>query len=108
VELRINFVYTRATSDQTLIDVEIDLAAPLGSELFANAAAGRISPVFAAAQQGRGILVHKALLTHDVTRSSQLQFNRVRLGVQAAVRGSDTLRRGPAVPRRWTSAGLHN
>ena len=75
VELRINFLYTRATSDQTLVDIEIDLAAAGGSELFANAAAGRISPVFAAAQQGRGILVHKALLTHEVTRSSQLQFN---------------------------------
>ena len=75
VELRINFLYTRATSDQTLIDVEIDLAAPGGPELFANAAAGRISRRVCRRAAGRGILVHKALLTHELTRSSQLQFN---------------------------------
>ena len=75
VELRINFLYTRATADQALIDVEIDLAREGGPALFANAAAGLIAPVFAAARQGRGILVHQALLTHEVTRASQLQFN---------------------------------
>ncbi|WP_291980645.1 hypothetical protein [Luteitalea sp.] len=75
VELRINFLYTRATSDQALIDVEIDLSRDGGPELFADAAAGRIAPVFVAAQQARGVLVHKARLTHEVTRSSQLQFN---------------------------------
>jgi hypothetical protein len=74
-QLQVNFLYTRATANDALIDVEIDLNAPGGQALFADAAAGRIGPVFAAGRLGRGIVVNKALLTHAVTRSTQLQFN---------------------------------
>jgi hypothetical protein len=75
VELRINYLYTRATADSTLIDVEIDVRAAEGEALFRDAAAGRVRAVFAAATVGTGIRVHEALLTHEVTRSSQLQVN---------------------------------
>jgi hypothetical protein len=75
VELSLNFQYARATAEQALIDVEIDVGAEGGAELFASAASGRIGAVLTAAMSGRHVRVHDARLTHGVTQSSQLQFN---------------------------------
>jgi hypothetical protein len=74
VSMRINFLYARATSDRALLDVEIDVRTPAGEALFQDAVAGRMRELFVRAQ-GEIVRVNDALLTHEVTRSSQLQIN---------------------------------
>ncbi|MGE0450316.1 MAG: hypothetical protein AB7Q29_12135 [Vicinamibacterales bacterium] len=75
VELRINALYTRARADSTLVDVEIDVRTPPGEALFQEALSGRMRPMLDAARRASGIIVHDALLTHELTRASQLQIN---------------------------------
>ncbi len=75
VSLRINFLYTRATADQALLDVEIDITEPAGRQLFQDAAAGRMRDVFLQAKGSSLVRVNEALLSHEVTRASQLQIN---------------------------------
>ena len=74
VSMRINFLYARATADRALLDVEIDVRTPAGEALFLDAVAGRMRELFVRAQ-GDIVRVNDALLTHEVTRSSQLQIN---------------------------------
>ena len=74
VSMRINFLYARATADRALLDVEIDVSTPAGEALFLDAVAGRMRELFVRAK-GDIVRVNDALLTHEVTRSSQLQIN---------------------------------
>ena len=75
VSLRINFLYTRATADQALLDVEIDITEAAGRQLFQDAVAGRMREVFLQATGSGLVRVNEALLSHEVTRASQLQIN---------------------------------
>ena len=74
VQMRVNFLYSRATSERALLDVEIDVRTPAGEALFQDAVAGRMRELFHRAT-GDIIRVNDALLTHELTRSSQLQIN---------------------------------
>lgn len=72
--LQANYTYTRATADDALIDVDIDLSAQNGPALFDAAAHGRFKQVFAVPNSS-ALQVYQGALTHQLTRSLQLQIN---------------------------------
>ena len=74
VSLRINSVYTHATADQALLDLEIDVRTPSGQQLFRQAVSGRLREAFLRARGG-DVRVHQAALSHELTQSSQLQIS---------------------------------
>ena len=75
VTLRINYLYTQATSDRALLDVEIDVRTAPGQALFKQAVAGHLRDVFVRAREGGVVRVNDAVLSHELTKSSQLQID---------------------------------
>ena len=69
-----NYAYTRATSDDALIDVEIDVSQPAGQALFRLAAHGQCAALFDRPNLSL-IRIHRGVLTHQLTDSAQLQVN---------------------------------
>lgn len=69
-----NATYTRATSADALIDVEVDVSTPQGQRLFQLAALGQFSGVFDRPNLNV-VRVHRGKLTHELTESTHLQIN---------------------------------
>ena len=72
--LTANYAFTRATANDALIDVEIDVSTPAGQKLFETAAAGRFADVFDPAN-ARLLRVHQGVLTHQLTDSAHILIN---------------------------------
>jgi hypothetical protein len=72
--LKANATYTRATSADTLIDVEVDVSSPEGQKLFQFAAHGQFTGVFDRPNL-RIVRVHQGKLTHELIESTHLQIN---------------------------------
>lgn len=72
--LCVNCAYTRAAQNEALIDVEIDVSTPEGQILFNNAVHGQFRKLFDPSNLSR-IHVNEGVLTHELTKSSQLQIN---------------------------------
>ena len=72
--LTANYAFTRATADDALIDVEIDVSTPAGQKLFETAARGRFTEVFDPANLGL-LRVHRGVLTHQLTDSARIRIN---------------------------------
>jgi hypothetical protein len=72
--LSVNYAYTRTTSDDVLIDVEIDVSTDRGQRLFNSATHGQFSTVFDTANLSL-LRIYQGVLTHELTKSSQLQIN---------------------------------
>jgi hypothetical protein len=69
-----NYAYTRAASDEALIDVEIDVSQPAGQALFRLAAHGQCAALFDRPNLAL-IRVNRGVLTHQLTESTHLQIN---------------------------------
>ncbi len=72
--LELSYAYSRASTRQALLDVEINLADPSGPELASHASKGD----FAKLLQGytsAAVRIHRGVLTHNLTKSAQLQVN---------------------------------
>jgi hypothetical protein len=72
--LSVNYVYTTTTSNDCLIDVEIDVSTVRGQELLNAAVHGQFSTVFDNSNLSL-LRVNQGALTHQLTKSSQLQIN---------------------------------
>ncbi|MEJ2009714.1 MAG: hypothetical protein P8Z30_16435 [Acidobacteriota bacterium] len=72
--LSVNYAYTQARENDALIDVEIDVSTPEGQALFNNAAHGRFKAILDPSNLSL-IRVNKGVLTHQLTKGSQLQIN---------------------------------
>ncbi|MFI5177120.1 MAG: hypothetical protein ACHQO8_01065 [Vicinamibacterales bacterium] len=72
--LSANYAYTRASSGDALIDVEIDVSQPAGQALFHLAAHGQFATLF---DRPNLALIHinHGVLTHQLTASMHLQIN---------------------------------
>jgi hypothetical protein len=75
VELKVNYAYTRATSDEALFDVEIDLAVDDGRALAGAAASGNFSGVMDAQERGIARLNPGAVFTRELKDAASLQIN---------------------------------
>ncbi len=71
--LQLNYSYTRASENDTLIDVDIDLSTAAGAALFDDAVHGKFKSVFANPNSPL-IQVHQGVLTHSLTKTTQLQI----------------------------------
>ena len=72
--LAANAAYTRSTSADTLIDVEVDVSTPSGQRLFQLAALGQFTGLFDRPNV-TSVRVHRGTLTHALTESTHLQIN---------------------------------
>ena len=72
--LTANYAFTRATANDALIDVEIDVSTPAGQKLFDTAARGQFADVFDPAN-ARLLRVHQGVLTHQLTDSAHILIN---------------------------------
>ena len=72
--LQLNYAYTRSTSNDLLIDVEIDLSSARGKELFDDAVHGRFSDLFLQ-RNFAYIDVYEGVLTHSLSKSSRFRIN---------------------------------
>jgi hypothetical protein len=72
--LTANYAFTRATANDALIDVEIDVSTPAGQKLFDTAVGGRFADVFDPAN-ARLLRVHRGVLTHQLSESAHVQIN---------------------------------
>jgi hypothetical protein len=70
----VNAEFSRATEDDALLDVEIDVSTPRGEALAARAALGDFAEVLANAAQPL-VKLRDAVLTHRVTRQSSLRVS---------------------------------
>lgn len=71
--LQLNYAYTRATEDDALIDVDIDVSSAAGQDLFNDASHGKFKSVFANPNSPL-LKVQQGVLTHQLTKSTQLQI----------------------------------
>ena len=72
--LTANYAFTRASANDALIDVEIDVSTPAGQKLFDTAARGQFADVFDPAN-ARLLRVHQGVLTHQLTDSAHILIN---------------------------------
>lgn len=72
--LTANYAFTRASANDALIDVEIDVSTPAGQKLFDTAVRGRFADVFDPAN-ARLLRVHRGVLTHQLTDSAHVLIN---------------------------------
>lgn len=72
--LSVNYAYTTTSSNDTLIDVEIDVSTARGQNLFNAAIHGQFSTVFDNSNLSL-LRINRGVLTHQLTKSSQLQIN---------------------------------
>ena len=72
--LTANYAFTRAATNDALIDVEIDVSTPAGQKLFDTAARGQFAEVFDPAN-ARLLRVHQGVLTHQLTDSAHILIN---------------------------------
>ncbi|HKW02785.1 MAG TPA: hypothetical protein VJN96_23380, partial [Vicinamibacterales bacterium] len=72
--LTANYAFTRASANDALIDVEIDVSTPAGQKLFDTAVRGQFANVFDPAN-ARLLRVHQGVLTHQLTDSAHLLIN---------------------------------
>jgi hypothetical protein len=72
--LTVNYAYTTTTSNDTLIDVEIDVSTARGLDLFNAAVHGQFATVFDNSNLSL-LLINQGVLSHQLTKSSQLQIN---------------------------------
>lgn len=72
--LSLNYAYTTTTSDDCLIDVEIDVSTARGQNLFNAAVHGQFSTVFDNSNLSL-LRINRGVLTHQLTKSSHLQIN---------------------------------
>ena len=66
--------FSRASSSQALLDVEIDVSTPEGRRRAGRAAVGDFEEVLSDAAS-TGVTLREAVLTHTVTRQAQLRVN---------------------------------
>ncbi len=69
-----NAAYTRASSNDALIDIEIDVSTPQGRRLFTDAAHGQFAKVFDRPNL-EVLRVHQGVMTHGLKKSAQLQIH---------------------------------
>jgi hypothetical protein len=74
-EFNLHYEYTRATEDDSLLDVELNLAAAGGKDLASAAAAGDFSKVLDSYDPTLVRINPGALFTHKLTKSTHLQIN---------------------------------
>jgi hypothetical protein len=74
VTFDLHYAYTRASHDQKLIDVELNLNRAEGRELARAAAAGDFSSVLERYNTNYA-RINKGVFTHEIDRSAQLQIN---------------------------------
>jgi hypothetical protein len=74
IRLDLHYAYTRASRDQKLIDVELNLNRAEGCELALAAAAGDFSGVLESYNTDYA-RINDAVFTHKIERSAQLQIN---------------------------------
>jgi hypothetical protein len=72
--LSVNYAYISTTSNDTLIDVEIDVSTARGQDLFKAAVHGQFSTVFDNSNLSL-LRINQGVLSHQLTKSSQLQIN---------------------------------
>jgi hypothetical protein len=72
-KIQANYTYTRASSDEALIDVEIDVSETAGQALYQAAAHGKFAQVLANPSSPL-LEVNAGALTHKLTKSTQLHI----------------------------------
>jgi hypothetical protein len=100
--LSLNVAFSRASSTEALVDVELDLDTEDGRTLAARAAVGDFAPVLAK-WQSASVRIRDAVLTRQVTRESQVHLNVLGFELSSLSR---LISRAEAALRPMPSAGM--
>ena len=74
LQLSLEVGYNRTAENKALLDVELNLALPLGLELMKAVGCGNLSAVLEKYDPS-AVLIYDGVLTHDVTRKTTVAFN---------------------------------
>jgi hypothetical protein len=83
-EFNLHYAYSRAKADEALLDVEININQPAAHELIKKAASGDFADLLSDYDPNR-IRVNRGILTHNLTKSAQIQINALGWGYKGIV-----------------------